>query len=92
MHKLTQHAQERMQQRGISDEVLECLMECGSKSHGHYGATIIFFDKSARRRLARNKGAGQYRRLESRLNAYAVLGEDGEIVTVGHRTKRINRQ
>jgi hypothetical protein len=28
--------------------------------------------------------------MESHLDAYAVIGMDGAIVTVGHRTRRIN--
>lgn len=91
MEKLTSHAIERMQQRGISMVTLECLLAWGAKSRGHRGATIVYFDKAAKRRLASSQGEAHYRRLESGLNAYAVVGETGEVVTVGHRTKRINR-
>ncbi|MBK9447303.1 MAG: hypothetical protein IPO00_15200 [Betaproteobacteria bacterium] len=36
-------------------------------------------------------GASDYRRYENKLDAYAVVGNDGSVVTVGHRTRRIPR-
>lgn len=91
MTTLTQHATCRMQQRGIKAETLEVLFVCGSKEHDRRGATILYFDKSARQRLRHQYGPDRYKRVEGQLDAYAVLAEDGTIITVGHRTKRINR-
>jgi hypothetical protein len=65
-------------------------------------SAIIFFDKAARRRLARDlskdslpctKGGGGlgWGQLEKHLDAYAVVATDGTITTVGHRYKRIPR-
>ena len=77
---LTRHAQVRMQQRGIDATVLDDLLAYGRAVHDHHGAEIVFFDYAARRRLGK------------RLAAYAVIGPDGEVRTVGHRFRRIRRQ
>lgn len=36
-------------------------------------------------------GATHYKAIERKLNAYAVLSDGGDLITVGHRHKRINR-
>ena len=89
---LTRHARVRMQQRGIGAEVLENLLAYGRAVHDHRGAEILFFDHAARRRLARAEGEQAIRRLGKRLAAYAIIGADGEVRTVGHRIRRIRRQ
>jgi hypothetical protein len=91
MDKLTQHAAVRMKQRGIREQTLECLFRYGSKVHDHRGRVIVFFDKQARKRLIAGYGQDNVRQLDSQIDAYAVISEDGDVVTVGHRTKRINR-
>jgi hypothetical protein len=89
---LTDHARVRMQQRGIPPTALECLLDYGRVEHDHRGAAIVYLDKAARRRLAREQGAAVLKQLGKRLGAYAVLGTDGTVMTVGHRYKRIWRR
>ena len=91
MPGLTQHAKARMQQRGITLTTLNSLLDYGAQSHDHRGATIVFFDKKAKSRLLRDSGRAAYRVVEKQLNAYAVVDNDGSVVTVGHRNKRIPR-
>ena len=91
MENLTQHAVARMQQRGIKAQAVEMLFHFGAKEHDHRGATILYFDKPARGRLCHQYGTKQFKRIEGQLNTYAVIAKNGTIVTVGHRTKRINR-
>jgi hypothetical protein len=91
IYGLTRHAQVRMQQRGIGAEVLDDLLAYGRAVHDHHGAEIVFFDRAARRRLASARGEEALRRLGNRLRAYAVVGPDGEVRTVGHRVRRIRR-
>ena len=79
---LTTHARMRMQQRGIPVALLEDLLDYGRAMHDHRGATVLYFDRRAREAL---------RRTGRRLDAYAVVGGDGEIRTVGHRYKRLRR-
>ena len=90
-YQLTEHARTRLQQRGIPAPVLDCLLAYGRKVHDHRGGEIIFFDHQSRAELRRERGEAVFKKLESKLDAYAVLAPDGAVVTVGHRTKRINR-
>ena len=85
----SRHARVRLQQRGISPAALDRLLAYGSEIHDHHGAVTVFFDKAARRRLERD--AGTRKEIARLLRLYAVLGGDGEIVTAGHRFRRINR-
>lgn len=87
MELMTQHAAIRMQQRGIKENTLDYLIEFGSKMHDRRGCIIVFFDKQARKRLKENLP----RIIESQMDAYAVISVRGEVLTVGHRIKRINR-
>ncbi|HET6264588.1 MAG TPA: hypothetical protein VFD95_07015 [Usitatibacter sp.] len=82
---LTDHARARMQQRGISPAALDVLLEYGREVHDHRGCRIVRFDKRSRRRAARELAAGLFRRIERHLGAYAVIGPDDAVVTVGHR-------
>ena len=87
----TRHALVRMQQRGIRPEAVEDLLDFGRTAHDHRGAEIVFFDKASRRQLARERGNQVLRRLGKRLCAYLVVGAGGDVLTVGHRTRRIRR-
>ena len=89
--QLTKHARSRLQQRGISEPILDCLLAYGRTVHDHRGSEILFFDHHSRTQLRREKGDAVFKQLESKLGTYAVLAGDGSVVTVGHRTKRINR-
>jgi len=90
MEHLTQHAKTRMQQRGIPHSALECLLDYGRIQYDHRGAAIVFLDKAARRRLARDLKNRPLPR-DKHLDAYAVIATDGTVKTVGHRYKRIPR-
>jgi hypothetical protein len=86
--RLTDHARARMRQRAIPPMAVEALLAYGRGEHDHRGGTIVYFDKAARRRLERER---LDRALEHCLDAYAVVAETGEIITVGHRDRRIRR-
>lgn len=90
MLTMTHHAQTRLQQRGIPQTVLENLLEFGNEVHDHRGSLILYFDRNARAHLRAACGNALYKRIEPHLDAYAVLGDTGKVVTVGHRTRRIN--
>ena len=91
MENLTQHAVTRMQQRGIKPHTVELLFRCGVEEYDHRGGTILYFDKQSRQRLRHQYGVEAIKKIERQLDAYAVIAENGAVVTVGHRTKRINR-
>ena len=81
----TRHAQIRCQQRGISGQLLELLLDHGEERHLGHGATIVSFPKDARERLRRSLPRKTYAALDSRLNVYAIVGANGQVMTVGHR-------
>ena len=69
--------------------MLERLIEFGETRHDHRGAEILYFDKAARRCLAARLDRNALKSIERHLKAYAVLAGNGEVITVGHRVKRI---
>lgn len=87
---LTPHARSRMQQRGIRPEALEALLDFGRTAHVDRAREIVFFDKAARARLARQNPAAA-REAERLRRTYAIVGSDGAVITVGHRYRRIPR-
>lgn len=87
----SEHAEQRMQQRGIPREVVEYLLQYGRQTHDHHGARIVWLDKRARARLSRARGQDVVRKLNKHFNTYAVIDPDGSVVTVGHRYRRIKR-
>lgn len=88
--KPTRHAVVRAQQRGIPQLAVDLLLEHGATQPAADGATMYYFDKRSRRRL--DAYAGPLARALSRdLNVFAVVSDDGRLVTVGHRIRRIER-
>jgi hypothetical protein len=86
----TEHARTRMQQRGISSNAIDALLDYGRASHAGSGCEVVFFDKKARTRLA--KANPDVAREAARLRrTYAIIGSDGIVITVGHRYRRVTR-
>jgi hypothetical protein len=88
----TQHAEVRMQQRGIPESVVDTLIQYGSVIHDHHGGQVVFFDKKAQRRCIAASGERILKHLERYRDVYLVKSADGALVTVGHRNKRLRRQ
>ena len=86
----TKHANIRSQQRGVSQMVVDLLVNFGARDHDGKGAEICYFDHRARKRLDAYSG-GILSRLSAELDTYAVIA-NGQVVTVGIRTKRVNRR
>ena len=88
---ISRHANERSQQRAIPEMMIDLLLQFGSSESAGSGVSKVFFDKISRRRVKAYAGplAGL---LEQHLDVYAVVSSDMKILTVGHRTERINRQ
>jgi len=85
---LTNHARIRMQQRGIPDGAVDLLLDYGRETRAGKGRRIVSFDKRSRRRILRELGQEVLRRIERYSDAYAVVGTDDAVVTVGHRQRR----
>lgn len=88
--KISKHATERMQQRGIAPMVVDWLLDFGVSEPSGKGTRRYFFDKGSKRRLKKHAGAF-FRDIEPHLNAYLVEADDQTIVTVSWRTERIRR-
>ena len=85
----TSHARAPIQQRGIDSQALDALLSYGREAYDHHGAVIVDMDKAAQKRLAAaSRAKSEVRRLSG---LYAVLSRHGQVITVGHRTRRINR-
>ena len=88
---ITHHAQARMQQRGLPPLILHWLDDYGAESYDGHGGTIRHFTKRSRRHLERDVGREPVRRMHEFLDAYAIYGSDGVLITAGHRFRRICR-
>lgn len=87
---MTRHASVRQQQRRVPPLVVDWLMDYGQTEYvGH--ACYRFFDKESRRRLATDVGDRIVGMLAPLLDCYLVVGNDGKVITVGHRYTRICR-
>jgi len=87
----TAHAEERIQQRGIPPMVIDLLMQFGSASRCG-GAERLMFDKAARKRLRRHLGGDRGLKLIDRwLRVYAIVGDDGRVVTTAHKQTHFYR-
>jgi hypothetical protein len=86
----TSHAAARMQQRAIPPEAIDMLLEFGTPVRCH-GADSFAFDHAARRRVAHALDKRTLRRSERYLNAYAVVADNGSLITAAWRTKRLRR-
>jgi hypothetical protein len=91
MKHITRHAHARVRQRAVPPIVLDWLIAYGSRVPAGKGIECIFLDKKGRRRLQHDLGAWAYARLEPKFDTYAIVANDGAIVTTGYRTRRINR-
>ena len=85
---LTQHAQIRCKQRGIRSEVVDVILDYGRRKRRH-GAEICYLDQAARQRAWSDMGRKAYARIADRLHTYLVLSDDGQVVTVAKRFRRI---
>lgn len=87
---MTRHACQRSQQRSIPHFAVELFERYGACCR-HQGADVLFMDKKARKRIARDFGGPRALRLiEPLLDTYAGL-ESGRVITLAHRTTRFKR-
>lgn len=88
---LSHHAQQRSQQRAIPASVIEILLDLGVVEHSKRGLEMLYFTKNGKHAAMMQMKADGMRRSDHYLNAFLIESSDGNIVTVGHRTKKINR-
>lgn len=88
---LSEHARTRAQQRGIRSEELDALLSYGIRTHDHFGGLICTFDEEGLTQLRQEASPALWRRMQDRRHIYAVIAEDGSVITTGHRVKRVVR-
>jgi hypothetical protein len=86
----TAHAQARCQQRAVRRDAIEKILDHGRPARVG-GAESYFLDKAGRRRLREDLGECGFRAIERWLNAYVVVADDGRIITVARRIRRLRR-
>ncbi|WP_228536311.1 hypothetical protein [Noviherbaspirillum malthae] len=85
---LTKHAKSRQQQRGIPPIIIDLLQTHGAVERAGKDATTYYFDKAARRKVLAYAGR-MSRAIEEFLDYYAVVGDDGRVITVAPRIKKV---
>lgn len=87
---MTRHAKNRCQQRSISPLFIDLLLRFGVTERAPGKADKVFLNKAARKQIKAYAGplAGQ---LDQHLDIYAVVSEDGSVITIGHRQERVKR-
>ena len=86
--RMTSHAMERSRQRCIPPLIIHWLCQYGTRRRSRDGTIICYFDKKSIRQIASDAGSIIVRRLSGLMDAYLVI-TGKEIITVGHRYKRI---
>jgi hypothetical protein len=87
---LTRHASKRAQQRSLPPIILEWLFRYGEAQHQDGGSEILYFSKRSKRQLRHDVGERPLQKLNQYLDAYLIT-TSGQILTMGHRYKRISR-
>lgn len=82
--RMTDHAQVRIQQRGIHPDAVEIVLSYGSFQHAKGGAKSYYMDKQAHQRARRSLESNLYSRFADKLDIYVIVGGDDAIVTVAH--------
>jgi len=86
-YQTSQHAQIRMQQRGIPEQIVKTIVAYGDTHKVPGGARARFISKKSLKALSNTLPKNDCLELERHKNVYVVLN-DGAIITVGHRHKR----
>lgn len=86
---LSHHAEVRLSQRSIPPQVINWLLAYGSVRRSR-GRDVYAFDHKARRKLQREIGELFYRRVVGLLDCYAVVEDNGVVVTAAwpRKTRR----
>jgi hypothetical protein len=80
----TEHAEKRLQQRGISRDVCELLLAYGDEKYDGHGGCIRFFSERSVARLNAECGLSFCKKHIGSFRTYLVQStRDGAIITVG---------
>jgi hypothetical protein len=85
----TKHGEIRLRQRGIPPPVVEWLVSYGSSRFDHHRGLVFYFDSQSRAVLRSAVDRAALARYSEHLDCYVVVSTNGEVITVGHRTRRL---
>ena len=88
MMQVSQHAQQRMQQRGIRPEDLDVLDYFGMEYQQKGGCLLLELSKVEFSSL-KKKVKSLSRSLDRMESTYAIVSDDGTCVTTSHKYKQI---
>jgi len=86
----TQHAEKRLQQRGIPPFIIDLLLDYGECQHDKKGVEILYFNTKSKKQLHVYLGPIGKKLLSGYSDIYAVVSK-GQVITCGHRYKHIRR-
>jgi hypothetical protein len=88
--ELHTHAAVRAQQRCIPPLIDQWLDQFGEERYDGHGGVLRFFSHASIRAMEQAFGRAPVRKLAEYFDAYKVeSSHDGQIITIGHRTKRV---
>ena len=82
--EITEHAQERLDQRGFYRSDVDLIMEYGDTRTCRDGGTSYFFTKQAKRRLRREMGARDASAHLSKLSKTYVVMSKNKMLTIAN--------
>jgi hypothetical protein len=87
-YEYTKHFTDRMNQRGISDDLIEIVLEHG-ETHFHHGGEVTRVPKKTIKRL-RNATTYSNQLLDKAKKVY-IVEDAGTLITNGHQHKKFKR-
>ena len=82
-YELSEHSRKRAAQRAIPDIVLDVLLERGEMDEQKGGTSLIELNRRERKALVKSLKK-LLRALTNDASPYAVMADNGHIITVGH--------
>ena len=83
---LTNHAKQRIQQRGITGDVVEFIMDQADRvEHSRDGANSIFVSRKRINKLVQKKVVKPA--IAEKANGVVLIEKTGDILTIFHKTK-----
>jgi len=88
---MTNHASKRAQQRCIPPLIDQWLDQYGEEKYDKHGGIRCYFSHTSISTMERDFGKRPVQKLSGYFNVYKVVSShDGQTITIGHRTRRMN--
>jgi len=84
----TKHFDQRFQQRGMNQIVVNALLQYGERWKSRHGVDSIVLTKGALADIKSDMGRSAFLACEKLRNAYIIVSEDGTLITVARSFRR----